>query len=273
MPGPTQLPEPGVIRLTRAAFGLLAGAAGVIGGALLLFPGHTALYFAWTLKAPIAAVTLGGWFLGLAGFSWALARAPRHALRLATPTIALGSLLMLAATLIHRTAFNWGAPWAWIWLLLYVGAPPSFAVLSYRLNRVADTSKPVPRPSSRLRTACLTATIVAAGVGAVLFFWPTALIPFWPWPLVPLGARAYAAYALGYALWAWRVGHGQPDTSSPLWYLAVFPSIACLSPWLHFASFRAATPGGLLFLLLFGGTALLAAQAVWSVRRGRNGAA
>ena len=178
MPGPTQLPEPGVVRLTHAAFGLLAGAAVVIGGALVLFPDHTAFYFAWTLKAPIAAVTLGGWFLGLAGFSWTLTRAPLTSLRAATPAIGLGALLMLAATLIHRSAFNWWGPSAWIWLLLYVGAPPSFAVLSHRLNRVADTSTAVLLPSSRLRAASLTAAIVAGGIGAVLFFWPTVLIPF-----------------------------------------------------------------------------------------------
>ena len=269
MSGPKQPTAPRVIRLSRAAFGLVAGAALLIGGSLLLFPGHTAIYFAWTIKAPIAAVTLGGWFLGLSGFSWALARAPWRTLRLAAPAIALGSLLMLAVTLIHRDAFNWGTPWAWIWLLLYVGAPPSFAVLSHRLNRVVDLPKPAPRSSSRLRAACLAATVVAGGLGAVLCIWPTALIPFWPWPLAPLGARAYAAYALGYALWAWRVGHSQPEPSSPLLYLAVFPTIACLSPWLQFASFRAASPGGVVFLLLFGGVAVLTAQAVWAVSRGR----
>ena len=86
---------------------------------------------------------------------------------------------------------------------------------------------------------------------------------------MPLGARAYAAYTLGYALWAWRVGCDPVDASVSLWFLAAFPAIACLSPWLQIASFRAVTPGGIIFLLLFTGVAVLTAQAVWAVSRGR----
>ncbi len=103
---------------------------------------------------------------------------------------------------------------------------------------------------------------VAGGCGAVLFLWPEVLIPSWPWPLLPLGARTYAAFVLGHALWAWRLARGPAELSGPSWYLALFPVTAFLAPLLQSAAFRASTPGGILFLLLTAGLAGLAACAL-----------
>jgi hypothetical protein len=255
------------LQFSRRVFAGLAGVALVIGGALLLFPRDTAAYFAWTIKAPIAAVTLGAWFLGLSGFAWAVSRGSRTAIRAAALATALGSTLMLLTTLQHRSAFNWGSPAAWLWLLLYVGAPPTFAAVAFRLKGDTDAVDQRARPSGLFRAAARAAVAVAGGCGAVLFLWPDALIPMWPWPLLPLGARTYAAFALGHALWAWRLARAPFEPSWPILYLAVFPATALIAPWLQSAGFRAGTLGGILFLVSTASLALLAASALWVERR------
>ena len=260
-------------RLARRAFAALAGVALVIGSALLLFPGDTAAYFAWTIKAPIAAVTLGAWFLGLSGFAWGLSRGPRAAMRSAAPAIALGSALMLVTTLIHRSAFNWGSPAAWLWLLLYIGAPPAFAAFAFLLEGNRDGEERRARPTALFRAATLAAVAVSGACGAVLFLWPGVLIPSWPWPLLPLGARTYAAFILGHTLWAWRLARDPAGLSGPVWYLAIFPLTAFLAPWLQSAAFRASSPGGILFLLLTAGLAGLTACALWAEGRASHNAA
>jgi len=254
------------IRMARRAFAVLAGVALVIGGALVLFPGDTAAYFAWTIKAPIAAVTLGAWFLGLSGFTWAASRGPVSAIPAAASAVALGSALMLAATLVHRVAFNWGSPAAWLWLLLYLAAPPSFAALAFILREPAAARKTSARTSTLFRVAALAGAGIAGGCGVILFLWPPVLIPSWPWPLLPLGARTYAAFTLGYALWAWRLARSQVEPSGAHWPLAVFPLTAFVAPWVQSATFRASSPGGILFLFLTGGLAGLATCALWAER-------
>lgn len=255
------------LRCCRWAFAALALAALVIGGALILFPRDTAHYFAWAIKAPIAAATLGMWFLALSGFAWALSRGPRSAMHAATPATALGSLLMLLATLIHRSAFNWDLPAAWLWLLLYLGAPPAFAFIAFRLKGEDGTAQRGMRPTVLFRAASMAAVAVSGATGAVLFLWPEMLIPSWPWPLLPLGARTYAAFTLGHALWAWRLARSPFDPSWPTLYLAVFPATALIAPWLQSAGFRVGTPGGILFLVSTASLALLATSALRVERR------
>lgn len=257
-----QSADAATLQRCRRVFAALALAALVIGGALVLFPRDTATYFAWTIKAPIAAATLGAWFLALSGFAWALSCGPRSAMQSAAPATVLGSTLMLLATLIHRSAFNWDSPAAWLWLLLYLGAPPTFAVCAFLLKGDRDDGERRVRPSALFRTAALAAVGVFGWCGAVLFLWPEVLIPSWPWPLLPLGARTYAAFALGHALWAWRLTRDPVELSGPSWYLAIFPLTVFLAPWLQSAAFRASTRGGILFLLLTAGLAGLAACAL-----------
>src|SRR5574341_159566 len=86
--------------MTRWSLWLLAGVALIIGATLMVFPDRTDRYFAWTIRAPIAA----------------------------------GATLMLLTTIIHRAAFNWGAPVAWIWLAIYLLGPPLYLALAVRLG-------------------------------------------------------------------------------------------------------------------------------------------
>lgn len=254
-------------RAARWGFRLLAGVTLIIGAALVCFPRDTATYFAWTIKAPIAAVTLGAWFLGLSGFAWALAGGPVASMRLAAPAVALGSALLLITTVLHRATFNWGSPAAWAWLFLYVGGPPSFTAFAYLLGTQGSRGATLPRSSPLLRGAAVAAAAIAGACGAILFLWPTALISSWPWPLLPLGARAYGAFVLGHALWAGRVACARTERSGADWYLALLPLTAFLAPWLQSAGFRPSSIGGVTFLLLTGGLALLSACVLRAERR------
>jgi hypothetical protein len=236
----------------------LAVAALLIGSALVLFPADTPAFFAWTIKAPIAGVTLGAWFLALGGFAFRLARVPLPALRLGMPVLALGSGLMLVTTLLHWGAFNRG-PAAWLWLLLYAGSPPVFAVLWRALphaERPESPGAPLPAPARRILLAI---ALLYTLWGLKLFLLPAMVLPSWPWPLLPLGARVYASFLIPYGLWAFLLARSSRGdaASSPLLLLTLYPLLAFLAPWIHFAAFKVWSPGGIGFLFLTGGTVLL----------------
>src|SRR5574341_1217463 len=120
--------------MTRWSLWLLAGVALIICATLMVFPDRTDRYFAWTIRAPIAAATLGAWFLVLAAFALSLSSRAGGAVQPALASIAVGATLMLLTTIIHRAAFNWGAPVAWIWLAIYLLGPPLYLALAVRLG-------------------------------------------------------------------------------------------------------------------------------------------
>ncbi len=253
--------------LLRAVFVFLGALALAIGSVLILIPEGTGAYFAWTIRAPIAAATLGGWFLGLGIFAASLARAARwSAARLPVPMIALGATFLLIATLIHRAQFNWASPPAWIWLILYIVAPPGFLALYVVNERAAPPPPPGPCLIPWLGGIFTAAAGAYGACGGLLFAWPSVLIPHWPWPILPLGARVYAAFLIAYAAGAWlvsRAGAAQA-AAMPLYPFALLPLLAAAIPWLHIDAFHPATPGGLVYLLLTGalGAALAAALRV-----------
>lgn len=256
--------------LLRAVFVFLAALALAIGGTLILFPEGTGAYFAWTIRAPIAAATLGAWFLGLGFFAASLARAPRwEAARLAVPMIGLGAALLLLATLIHGAAFNWGSAAAWLWLILYIVAPPGFL----RLYLAMERAGPRPSPAGPWLTSPLCSVLrLAAGAygvcGLLLFAWPPVLLPHWPWPFMPLGARMAAAFVLSYATGSWLVARARAAQAAamPLYPFALLPLLAFAVPWPHADVFRAASPGGLVYNALTGGIGLALA---WAIRAER----
>jgi hypothetical protein len=250
---------------------LLAGVALVIGGALVSFPSHTDRYFAWPIRAPIAASTLGAWYLGLGVFALRLSRPLQWStVRLVMPIIGFGATIMLVATILHRASFAWGSPAAWVWLLLYLVAPPGFVRLSLRMAGSHTETPGIHGPlPAALRGVLIGAAATFGVIGATLFLQPMLLIPHWPWPLTPLVARAYSAFILAYSLLAGlvaRVSSGDPATI-PLSAIALFPLLAFAAPWLHAGTFRAANPAGIVYLIITGGTSLACAWAMTVVRR------
>lgn len=259
--------------LLRAVFVFLAALALAIGSVLILFPEGTGAYFAWAIRAPIAAATLGGWFLGLGILAASLARAARwSAARLAVPMIALGAMLLLIATLLHRPAFDWSSPPAWIWLILHLVVPPGFLALYIVNERAAPSPLPAEPPlSPPLRTVLRAAAGTYGVCGGLMFLWPSALLAYWPWPLLPLGARVYAAFILAYVAGAWLVSRAGAARAAamPLSPFALLPLLAFAIPWLHNDAFHPTRPGGLVYLLLTGGVGVALGAALRHERRTR----
>jgi hypothetical protein len=247
---------------------LLSGVALAIGGGLVLFPDRTDRYFAWTSKAPIAAATLGAWFLALAAFALSLSRRSRGAVQPALLTIAVGAALMLLTTITHRTAFNWVSPVAWIWLALYLLGPPLYFALGVGLGMPSARQKATATHASTARTLLACIALFYGAVAAILFVWPSLLIPVWPWPLLALGARTYSTFLLGHGLWMWRVSQSDSRDlrETPLAYLGIFPLVALAAPYLHRHAFRATSPGGVTFLFMFGLTVVVTPWLTRSLR-------
>ena len=250
---------------------LLAGVALAIGGALVLFPSHTDRYFAWPIRAPIAASALGACYLGLGVLAVSLSRPLQWStVRVVMPIIGLGATIMLVATILHRASFAWGSPAAWVWLFLYLVAPPGFVRIALRMTRL-HTETPrmhVPLPAA-LRGLLIGVAAAFGVIGATLFLQPMLLIPHWPWPLTPLVARAYSAFILAYALWAGLVARISSEDAGtiPLSAFALFPLLAFAAPWLHAGTFRAASPADIVYLIITGGTSLAFAWGMRVVRR------
>ena len=169
---------------------------------------HTDTWFAWTIRPPLTAAFLGGGYgagflmvvLALRTHAWAHARVP-------VVTVLVFSTLTLAATLLHRDRFHFGADGAiarfaaWFWLGVYVVVPVALVLLAVRQQRMpgVDPDRRQPLP------VWLGAVLVGQGaimlvVGAVLFVSPAQQATLWPWPLTPLTARMVSAWLIAFGV-------------------------------------------------------------------------
>ena len=169
---------------------------------LFAFPGRTADYWAWTIKAPLSAAFFGAGYLGaaVALFLAARTREWRRARIVAMLAFALTSLALLE-TLRDLGPFAFGEGGltesvAWIWLAVYVALPPLVLVAFVHQERVGGaaeygTELPALAPTRLVLGAC------GAGVGlvgvALLADWRW-LTARWPWPLPPLPATIVGAW-------------------------------------------------------------------------------
>ena len=179
--------------------GLFAGTFAVL---LLLFPSNPDRYFAWTVRPPIAAAWFGAAYIFRTYFFWVNWREGdwRRVYVFQWGNFVFSTILILA-TLIHRSRFNWHIASAWIWLVLYLAEPLWVLYLLWQHRAEQGDSAPVPIASS-LRIVLAVEAVLFAVVGAALFLMPERIGASWPWSLTPLNARAMAAWALGWAVWA-----------------------------------------------------------------------
>lgn len=190
---------------------------------LYVFPDRTTDWFAWTLEPALSATFLGAMYAAtLVPVAVAAARPSwSRAEPIVAATFAFVALL-LAATLLHLDRLHLASTTAsarfaaWLWLVVYVGAPPGVAILWWlqrrseparRATATATAHGPPraaggrrwapPRAVSGRRWALAVVAVVATAAGVVLFVAPTST--WWPWPLTPLAGRAVASSLLGVA--------------------------------------------------------------------------
>jgi len=180
----------------RAAAGVLLALAIANGVFLYLLPGRAATDYAWAIKPAASAAFMGAGYLAGAvatGLVTFRARRWRSAQPL-VPALFVLSVLLLAATLIHRHKFRWEYPLTWVWTAVYAAAP--FAIVMAMVQQRAITDVPEPDPSLRpLRVASLVVGALLAVFAASFFVAPARLGSHWPWPLTPLMARVVASWA------------------------------------------------------------------------------
>ena len=197
-----------VSRATKVMLCVFVALTALATNQLFVLSDHTDAWFAWTIKPPLTAAFLGGGYgagflmvlLALRTHAWAHARVP-------VVTVLVFSTLTLAATLLHRDRFHFGAAGliarfaAWFWLGVYIVVPVALVLLAVRQQRMPgpdpERLQPLPR--------WLAAVLVLQGalmlvVGVVLFVSPAQSTTLWPWPLTPLTARVVAAWLIAFGI-------------------------------------------------------------------------
>lgn len=164
---------------------------------LFFFPDHTGQMFSWPIKPHMSSLYIGGAYLGGVWLQAAAALGRRwHRVHVGFPAMAVFTMFMLAATLLHWDRFSLGTPIFMIWLVFYILAP--FLLLTIWIyNKRTDPG--VPEESDVVVSS--TARLVTRLVGTVVlvfvttgFLFPDYFIRIWPWVLTPLTARVMAGW-------------------------------------------------------------------------------
>jgi hypothetical protein len=194
-----------VVFVRRAAFLVLAIAAGLVGLGLLAAPEATGTFFAWGLGPEPLAAFAGGAYVGAAAlYAIALPEPWRRVQGLVAGAVVL-SVSVLVVTLTHTDQFDFDRLQAWAWVVL-------FAVFSATTIWILFTGgdKAEAAPAGAALPGWARALMAAAGLalGALaLALWidPTGLAGPSPFDLSPLGGRfagSWVALLATFAGWA-----------------------------------------------------------------------
>jgi len=190
----------------RAILWIGAGFVAVAGLNEYLLSSQTDRYFAWTIKLPLTAAFLGGFYLTAFGMAVLSARQREWSrARVGIPGVAAFLWLTLLATLLHLDLFHFhtgpgtARAAAWAWLVIYIADPIALTTLWMLQVRVSGADRPRTRllPSWYRGLLGVEGT-VAVVAGVCLFVAPSTATHLWPWPLTPLTAQAVAAWLIGY---------------------------------------------------------------------------
>jgi hypothetical protein len=163
------------VLVRRAAFLMLAVAAGLVGIALLALPRSTGAFFAWELGPPPLAAFAGGVYVGSAVLYAAGIRAPWREARALVAAAVVLSVSVFAVTLAHLGKFDLGRLQAWAWLVLFAGFALTTGALLVAGGRPARAEGAALAPWARALLGAVAA--VLAGVGAGLWIDPAGLPP------------------------------------------------------------------------------------------------
>ncbi|HKT04984.1 MAG TPA: hypothetical protein VJT31_36175 [Rugosimonospora sp.] len=184
--------------LARWMFLPLVPLTAVFGPLLVFAPGHTAQFWAWSIRPSMSAVWVGaGYTFGACAISTMLVLNRWRTSILATVATIPFAYAMIIATLLHLDRFPTGSVRFWVWLVIYAALPLGLPVILVR-NRGAD---PGIEPDDRLlprwlgRGAGVVGGLIDA-FGVALFTAPAAVGKVWPWLLTPLMAQVVAGWLM-----------------------------------------------------------------------------
>ena len=218
-------------RLLLAAAIIVATAAGIVGAIMLVAPGSTGRSFAWPLGPRALAALVGGFYVVSAPvFGYAGRRSAVEVRGLAAAVLAF-TIPTLAATYLHRDAFDFDRLFAMAWVVLFLASPVTFALLLWT-GRQAQPPRGDPRVHPAARAAL--AVLAAAFAGLAVWFWVTVSGPV-PFTVAPLGARFLAAWLAFFAvLAAWpAVRTARSEARVPLLALIAYGIGGLLAAAVH----------------------------------------
>ena len=142
----------GLQSVSRAGVVLLLVLAVANGAFLYLVPARAAGEYAWSINPPICAAFLGAGYLAGTVATALVVFGTRwwRSLRVLPLALAVLSVTLLAATLIHSDRFRWDYAPTWIWVAVYAGVPFALAYLWWEQERAALPEPPAdPRAVRR----------------------------------------------------------------------------------------------------------------------------
>jgi hypothetical protein len=240
------------VAVTRGLLGGVAFAAGIVGVAMLLWPGSTGRYFSWRLSPAPVASFVGAFYVAsaivfgwAASFrSWTVQRGLcASVLGLAAPT--------LVVTVAHTEVFDFGRWQAVAWVFLFAASVTSFVTIVLVRGPAVAASDDGPALPDRARAA---AALLALGYGTsavVLWLAPGSVAEHGPIAAGPMGLRFLGSWAAFIALCARyaAVHDSRAATRLPVAALVAFPIAGLVAAVAHFDDLRPGPAAGLVTAL------------------------
>jgi hypothetical protein len=165
--------------------------------------------FAWQINPPMTAALMGaGYLSGAYFFSRVLFERYWHRVHAGYIPVAIFTIMMLVATLLHWEIFD-TSHWPFqVWLGLYI-LTPVIVPLVWWYNRRTDPGTPensldlVPQ---WIRRALFLIGLIQLVFALVLVLFPQTGIAIWPWTVTPLTTRVLAGWLIFLAVGALALG-------------------------------------------------------------------
>lgn len=252
---------------------VVAGAIFVLGAGFQLYvlTEVTDRFFAWTVGDPMAAATMGAFYLSACVVATMSAREKSWEMaRIGIPAILVFLWLTLLASLMHLSTFHLDATFlaataAYLWLAIYLLDPPLMTIAYIRQIRQAAPTSPSTRPIPRWRRLAMAVFGVPIALAHIALF--LGAIEAWPWKMGPMAAKATAAWgiALGLILITAALDGDERRSRPASAGLVVFGLLAALAIGRYPDNFEGGTAGALWLVVLavvvvLGGIGLLRAR-------------
>jgi hypothetical protein len=233
MTTPADVPERAVRPSLRALYLVpLMLACGYQALLLLLFSGGTAAYFAWTVRSPLTAATLGASYAsGVALFAVGLRLRRWVDVRIVAYTSLAQLVLMLGVAVLHHDRLHLtegeigGFLGAWGFVAVHAVMPLVGLALLAVQSRAPGANPPRTGPADLFTGVPIAwVALVGCGLGAAMLAVPGALRGVWPWPVTDLDLRALGVWTLTFglgSLWALREGDPERMRAGAAGYTAV----------------------------------------------------